>query len=93
MAQINVLVPMDENLKDSFDTLCADLGYNVASVFSAFAEEVVNRRSLLSELNIERDPFYSPQNMARLKKSIADAEAGRLTHHDIVEVGDEEGVD
>jgi len=32
------------------------------------------------------DPFYSEKNQARLAKSIADAEAGKVTVHELIEV-------
>lgn len=35
------------------------------------------------------DPFYAEANMIRLRKAIADAKAGRLTEHELIEVGDE----
>ncbi|GHU96864.1 hypothetical protein FACS1894208_11960 [Clostridia bacterium] len=31
------------------------------------------------------DPFYSPENQALLRRSIADAEAGRLTVRELIE--------
>ncbi len=34
----------------------------------------------------ESDPFYSPENQARLRQSIEDAEAGRLTEHELIRV-------
>jgi len=32
------------------------------------------------------DPFYSEKNQARLARSIADAQAGKLTVHELIEV-------
>ncbi len=32
------------------------------------------------------DPFYSPENQERLRRSIEDANAGRLTEHDLIRV-------
>ena len=34
----------------------------------------------------EKDPFYSKKNQKRLARSIADAEAGRVTVHELIEV-------
>jgi hypothetical protein len=31
------------------------------------------------------DPFYSEKNQARLARSIADAEAGKVTIHELIE--------
>jgi DNA-damage-inducible protein J len=35
------------------------------------------------------DPFFSEANMERLRKAIADVEAGRVTEHELIEVYDE----
>ena len=35
------------------------------------------------------DPFYNDKNQARLAKSIADAEAGKLTIHELINNEDE----
>ena len=35
------------------------------------------------------DPFYSEKNQARLARSIADAEAGKVTIRELIEVEDE----
>ena len=31
------------------------------------------------------DPFYSPSNMAALRQSIQDADAGKLTAHELID--------
>ena len=36
------------------------------------------------------DPFFSPENLAALRRSIARLEAGEGTFHDIIEVDDDE---
>lgn len=35
------------------------------------------------------DPFYNSANMERLKKAIKDAENGKITVHELIEVEDE----
>ncbi len=42
------------------------------------------------ELTLENDPFYSPANIARLKKAAADLDAGRGTVHELIEDEDDE---
>ncbi len=34
----------------------------------------------------ESDPFYSPENQARLRQSIAEIEAGHYTEHELIRV-------
>ena len=95
MAQVDVCIPMDEDLLSKFDSLCYEFGYNASSVFCALAELAVSKQSFPAELEIEPDPFYSPENMAELSRRIADLESGkaRLTYHELIEVEDEEGLD
>ena len=36
-------------------------------------------------MSCEDDPFYSPENMARLRKSIAQLDAGGGTEHELID--------
>ena len=38
--------------------------------------------------DVSIDPFYSDENIARLRKSIADIELGKCTQHEIFKVDD-----
>lgn len=38
------------------------------------------------EIENEEDPFYRPENIKRLKKAIKDAEEGKFTQHELIEV-------
>ena len=40
----------------------------------------------LFEVTTHTDPFYSDRNMYVLRQSIADADAGKLTEYDLIEV-------
>ena len=44
----------------------------------------IRKNGIPFELSI--DPFYSEKNMKVLKESIRDADAGKLTEHDLIEV-------
>lgn len=87
MAQTNINIRMDEELKKQFDTFCSDVGMTMTTAFCIFAKTVVRERRIPFEISAESDPFYSIENMARLKKAIADVEAGRTTlkEHDLIE--------
>ena len=95
MANVDISIPMDEDLLSKFDSLCNKFGYNTSAVFCALAELAVSNQRLPAELEIESDPFYSPENMAELSRRIANLEAGKskLTYHELIEVYDEEGLD
>jgi len=80
---------MDEDLKASMEQACKDMGMSMTTAFTIFATKVSKERRIPFEVAVDPDPFYSEANMTRLRRAIADANAGRLTEHELVEVGDE----
>lgn len=83
MAQTNVNIRMDEDLKRQFDAFCSDIGMNMTTAFCVFAKTVVRERRIPFEISAESDPFYSAANMAKLRKSIAQMEATGGTIHEV----------
>jgi len=60
-----------------------ELGLNMTTAFTIFVKEAVRRRGIPFELTL--DPFYSEKNMRVLEESIRDADAGKVTAHDLIE--------
>ena len=89
MAQTNVNIRMDENLKKQFDAFCSEIGMNMTTAFCVFAKTAVRQNRIPFEISAESDPFYSEANQARLRKSIADLNAGKGKVHELTEVADE----
>lgn len=83
MAQTSINIRMDEELKKQFDAFCSDVGMNMTTAFCIFAKTVVREQRIPFEISTEYDPFYSAENMARLKKSIAQMEKTGGTVHEI----------
>ncbi len=79
MAQISLRV--DDNLKCSAERTFDDIGLSMSSAINIFLKTVVRENRIPFELSA--DPFYSEENMARLKKSIADLDAGKGTIHEV----------
>jgi DNA-damage-inducible protein J len=79
---INVTIRLDREIKESAERLFNDLGMNLSTAFNVFARQSLRQGKIPFEIY---DPFYSSQNQARLNRSIAEAEAGKLTVHDLVE--------
>jgi len=50
MAQTNVNIRIDENLKREFDSLCQDLGLTMTTAFTVFAKTVVRRQRIPFEI-------------------------------------------
>lgn len=87
MAQTNINIRMDEELKNQFDKFCSDVGLTMTTAICIFVKKAVKEQKIPFE--ITADPFYSEKNIARLEKAVKDVENGKTTIHDIVEVKDE----
>ena len=86
MAQTNVTIRMDEDLKKQFDAFCHDIGMNMTTAFCVFAKTVVRERKIPFELSLDNDPFYSPATMAELMEAKEALDAGKGVEHDIEEL-------
>jgi DNA-damage-inducible protein J len=89
MAQAMVNFRMDEDLKTGMEQACRDMGMSMTTAFTIFATKVCKERRIPFEVTADPDPFYSEANIRRLKRAIADAKAGRLTEHELIEADDE----
>lgn len=81
MAQAMVNFRMDASLKKSMEETCREMGLSMTSAFILFATKVSREKRIPFE--ISADPFYSEENMARLRKSIAQMEATGGTVHEV----------
>ena len=50
MAQTNINIRMDENLKQQFDHLCTELGLNMSTAFNIFAKTMVRQQKIPFEV-------------------------------------------
>jgi DNA-damage-inducible protein J len=91
MAMTTMSIRVDEQDKRLFDSFCNQTGMNASVAVNMFVKKVLQERR--TPFALEIDPFYSEENMAKLARSIANAKAGKLTYHEIVEAGDEESMD
>lgn len=86
MSQATLSVRLNRDDKYCFEEFCKSAGLNVSVAINMFVKAVIRQQQI--PFAIKGDPFYSDENMERLKKSIADAEAGKLTYHELIEVED-----
>ena len=82
VAQVNIRI--DDDLKERADTLFDNLGLNMTTAFTIFIKAAVRQNGIPFDVKI--DPFYSEKNMNALRESIRDADAGKLTEHELIEV-------
>ena len=85
---VNINFRLDEDVKKSMEQACTDMGLSMSAAFTIFAKKVGREQRIPFEVSV--DPFYSDENMARLKKSIADVNLDKasLKAHDLIEVSD-----
>lgn len=67
MEQSTISIRIDSQLKKDFEEFCNNVGMNMTTAISIFAKKVVKEQRIPFE--ISADPFYSEENMKRLRKS------------------------
>ena len=77
---VNINFRMDAELKINMEKVCRELGLTTTAAFTMFATKVAREKRIPFEVAV--DPFYSEQNMARLRKSIAQMESTGGTIHE-----------
>ena len=83
MAQINVR--LDDGLKERADVLFTELGLSITTAFNIFLRQAIRQGGMPFDINVNSDPFYSASNMDVLRRSINEANAGKLTEHELIE--------
>lgn len=53
MAQTNINIRMDEQLKRQFDDLCSQLGLNMSTAINIFAKTMVRRKGIPFEVSLD----------------------------------------
>lgn len=82
---VNVNFRMDENLKKSMESVCADMGLSMTTAFTIFAKKVSREKRIPFE--VTADPFYSESNLRHLEKIFSDIKAGKahFSEHNLIE--------
>lgn len=73
MAQVNFRI--DDTLKTKAEGVCSSLGLSMSTAINIFLTKLANEKRIPFEVSI--DPFYSDENMSRLKKSIENLNTGK----------------
>ena len=87
MSQTMMSIPIDEQDKIDFEALCGQRGMSASSAVGAFVRTALRERRL--PFAESEDPFYSEANMARLRRAVADLNAGKGVEHEVIEVDDD----
>ncbi|WP_407400426.1 type II toxin-antitoxin system RelB/DinJ family antitoxin [Anaerovibrio sp.] len=81
MEQVAVNFRLEKELKTKMESICKDMGMSMTTAFTIFAKKVCRERRIPFE--VSADPFYSDENISRLKASIAQMEATGGTVHEV----------
>ena len=84
MAQINLRI--DDDVKRNAEQVCADIGLSLSTAINSYLKKMGREKRIPFE--VTADPFYSDENMARLREAIRSVETGKSTlkEHDLIEV-------
>ena len=63
MAQTNVNIRMDDNLKQQFDWLCNELGLTMTTAFNIFAKTMVRQQRIPFEVSLD---VPNPETLAAI---------------------------
>lgn len=67
-------IRLDEELRNNAATVAQGMGIDLSSAIRLFLTQMVKENGL--PFRPTNDPFYSPQNIAALNRSIAQAQSG-----------------
>ena len=80
-----VTLTIEDSLKEELEGIVSEMGMNLPTFFMVYAVRVLRDRRIPFYIEAPEDPFYSPANMERLRKSIAQLNAGEGKEHELVE--------
>jgi DNA-damage-inducible protein J len=84
MNSVAITMRADPAIKVVFEQICSEIGLSVNAALNIFMKRVVRDRKIPFELSA--DPFYSEANLRYLKASAAEARAGHVKEHELIEV-------
>lgn len=68
--------------KKHFEDFCRRTGMTTSTAINMFIKNTLYRQAL--PFTVESDPFYSPDNMQRLRKALKDINEGKVTQHELL---------
>ena len=86
MAQTNVNIRMDEDLKKQFDKFCTNIGMSMTTAICVFAKKVVMEQRIPFEISL-KDPFYSEENIKYVENIVDKINRGeaKIEEHKLIE--------
>ncbi|MDR3212066.1 MAG: type II toxin-antitoxin system antitoxin, RelB/DinJ family [Planctomycetota bacterium] len=79
---INVTIRLDREIKENAEKLFDDFGRDLSAAVNIYIRQALRQGKMPFEIC---DRFFGEKNQARLRRSIAHAETGQVTVHDLLE--------
>ena len=79
MAQTNINIRMDSDLKKQFDILCSELGLTMTTAFNVFARTMVRQQRIPFDVALDIPNATTIAAMREAEKMIADPNAKRYS--------------
>ncbi len=79
MAQISLRI--DDDVKKKAEEACADIGLSLSAAINIYLKKLGREKRIPFE--VSADPFYSKENMDRLRKSVAQMDSTGGTVHEV----------
>ena len=85
MAQINVNIRMDSEVKQEAEQLFDSLGMNMTTAFNIFIRQSVRIGGIPFKIRRDESGFYNKYNQKKLRAAAKRMNEGKYIVHDIVE--------
>ena len=97
MSTTSMNIRMDADVKRQAQELFSEFGLDMTTAINVFLRQAIRERSLPFRVSltpqksriVDDDVFFSGANLARLEHSLAQARAGKVTEHELIEVPDD----
>jgi DNA-damage-inducible protein J len=86
MPTTTVTVRLDSEEKEAAEELFNNLGFNLATAYRMFIKAALRERGIPFELEEGPVPLKGEAYKRMLDRSIGEAEAGKATYHDLIEL-------
>ena len=85
MAQTNITVRIDEDIKRDAEVLFNKIGLNMSSAINVFFRQAIREQAIPFPLKVY-DDYYNEHNMKRILHSIEQAKAGKVITKTLAEL-------
>lgn len=81
-----VSLRIDDKMKKELDDMCDEMGMNITTFFMIYAKRALRDRKIPFEIVASKDPFYSKENMERIRESKQQIVDGKIIQKTIEEL-------